>query len=292
MIFIRTIWYHFCKNILTLLSDKVFLQLIFFIDFLRFGFKYRILNLTNPKTFSEKINFLKLYHRNPNGAILADKVAVRGFVKDQIGNKYLIPLLGVYNDFSSIDFDKFPKKFVMKTNHGSGWNFLCVDKNSLNKKHISKNFKRWLSWNAFYLSREWQYKGIEPKIICEEMLQYEIYDYKVYCFHGEPEYIQIDLNRFSKHERIIYDTNWNRQEFSILYPKSSMNIKKPNKLEEMLMISRKLSKELIFSRIDLYLHNDDIFFGEITLHPEGGNCPVVPNSFDGKMADKLNLQNI
>ena len=112
------------------------------------------------------------------------------------------------------------------------------------------------------------------------MVKYEICDYKIYCFNGNPEYIQVDLNRFSNHERIIYNTDWLRQDFSVLYPTSSIELAKPDKLDEMLNISRKLSEGLIFSRIDLYLHDNRIYFGEITLHPEGGNCPIIPEALD------------
>ena len=278
-----------CKTVLIILPDKWFFQLSYFIDHLRFGYKYRPLNLIFPKTFSEKISYLKLHYRHDLGSLVADKVAVREYIKKKIGEEYLIPLLAVYDNASQIIFGDLPQSFVLKTNHGSGWNIVCKNKDLLNKKDAINNLNRWLSWNAYYLSREWQYKNIKPMILCEQMLEYEINDYKIFCFNGKPEYIQVDLNRFSGHKRIFYNTNWHRQDFSLLYPISSINLGKPEKLDEMLNIARKLSIGFIFSRIDLYLHDNKIYFGEITLHPEGGNCPITPELFDYMMSDKLKI---
>mgnify|MGYP001971359802 CR=1 FL=1 len=268
------------------------MNLLWLIDSIRFNLSYKKLNFSDPQNFSEKLNYLKKFYRNKFANTVADKVRVRSYVKDRIGKKYLVPLIKIYNNASEIDFNELPQKFILKTNHGSGWNIICENKNLLDEQVVKRKFERWLSWNAYYLFREWQYKSINPKILCEKLLEYEIKDYKVYCFHGKPEYIQVDSGRFSNHTRIIYNTNWVRQDFSILYPAGDDKIEKPKKLNEMLSISEKLSQDFIFSRIDLYINENNIFFGEITLHPEGGICPIFPSKADKIFSDKLKLDEI
>lgn len=287
--YIRFIWYYICKYILLHLSDSIFYNLLGFITHARFGKKYRWMNLRSPVTFNEKVNYLKVNRPQIDGTLWADKVAVREYVSEKIGEKYLIPLHGVYSDAREIDFDKLPKGFALKTNHGSGWNIICNDKNKLDKNKSVTKLNKWLKYNAYYLSREWQYKDIKPKIMCEELLVYDIYDYKFFCFHGKPKIIQVDVDRFTNHTRAFFDENWNRLDFSLTYPQTEKEIEKPEQYEEMYKIASVLAANTIFLRIDLYIHNDKVFFGEITLHPEGGFAPFIPEKYNKVIGELINI---
>lgn len=256
---------------------------------MRLGFKFSFLNLANPRSFNEKLNYLKSLPLNDEHTMLADKVLVRDHIIKKIGEKYLVPILGVYVHPEEIDFDKLPDSFILKTNHGSGWNLICKDKKAFDKKRAIKLFRRWLSFNAYYLSREKQYKNIKPLILCEQLLEYEIYDYKFFCFRGEPEFVQVDIDRFSNHKRAFFNLKWEKLTFSIRYAISEKDIPKPLQLEEMVKIASALSKDLVFSRIDLYVHNDQVFFGEITLIPGGGNEPFLPMEYDFKIGKLITL---
>ncbi len=254
---------------------------------------YGFPDLKNPKTFNEKTLWLKQNVRDKLGTIIADKYKVRNYVKKKIGNKYLIPLINIYKDEKEINFEALPNKFVLKPNHGSGWIIFCENKEKINQKYIKYICKRWLKMNFYYMSREWQYKNIEPKILCEEYLSSqeneELMDYKIFCFNGTPKYIQIDVDRFTNHKRCFYDTHWNKIPFTTYYPRSNRDIPKPSKLNEMLLISKILSENFIFSRIDLYYPKNEIFFGEITLHHGGGYEPFLPSYYDLILGKELIL---
>ncbi|MDX1940148.1 MAG: ATP-grasp fold amidoligase family protein [Saprospiraceae bacterium] len=248
------------------------------------------MDLENPKSFNEKINYLKLHTRYDLASIVADKYRVREYVKGKIGETYLIPLIGIYKKAEDIAFHELPNQFALKTNHGSGWNVICREKSNLNIKRVVKKLNTWLNFNAYYLSREYQYKDIKALILCEELLRYNIEDYKFFCFEGEPKFIQVDVGRFTYHERAYYDLDWNLLPFSICYPITGKDLLRPEKLEEMISISKKLACDFFFSRIDLYLHNDKIFFGEITLFPEGGSGPFIKKDQDFMVGEYLELK--
>jgi hypothetical protein len=245
------------------------------------------MKIREPIVFNEKINHIKLYRRPVNGSLLADKYAVREFVRSKVGEEYLIPLIGMYSNANQIFWDDLPEQFVLKTNHGSGWNVICTDKSKLDFRKVKSKLNRWLSQNAFYLSREYQYKSIKPCIVCEELLGYNINDYKIFCFNGVPKVIQVDIGRFSRHERAFFDLNWNSLPFTICYPKASVIPERPLKLDEMIEVSTKLSEGLEFVRVDLYESQNRVFFGEITLCPEGGKGPVIPETFNHILGDML-----
>lgn len=287
--YIRNVYYVLSRYLFIYLPDKQFYRLTAFITFKRFGFKYYPFNLDNPTSFNEKLNYLKINMQNPLGKIVADKIAVREYVKDKVGEKYLIPILGVYESPDNIPFDLLPKSFVLKTNHGSGWNIVCPDKAKLNVRQARKNLQRWLRYNAYYISREYQYRDIQPAILCESFLRFNIEDYKFFCFNGEPKFVQIDIGRFTKHERAYYNVEWEKLDFSICYPISEEEIEKPTQLEEMLQVVKSLSKDFLFARVDLYLHNDQIFFGEITMFPEGAHGPFLRNEDDFRVGELLDL---
>ena len=233
------------------------------------------LNLDNPKTFNEKIQWLKLNDSTPLKTQLADKYLVREWVKNKIGEKYLIPLLGVWDDFDDINFNSLPRQFVLKANHGCAYNIIVKDKTTFNKDDARNKFKLWLRENfAFKFGLEMHYKNIQPKIIAEEYLENidgEVYDYKIFCFNGKAKYIQIILGRSANYQMVFFDTEWKRQDFITNNTLYNGDIPKPKNLSEMLEKAEVLAKNFNFVRVDFYILNDDsIKFGEMTFTPFSG----------------------
>jgi hypothetical protein len=285
----KEIWYFLCKSLFLLIPDRLFCQFTFMVTNMRLGFRYYWLNLNNPNSFNEKLNYLKLHQRNPLGTIVADKYAVREYVKAKLGEDILIPLLGVYEKASLIPFDTLPDQFVLKANHGSGWNIFCKNKSELNTVRVARILDGWLKKNAFYLSREYQYREIRPLVLCEQLLGHNIKDYKIFCNRGIPFMIQVDVDRFINHRRSFFDLEWNLQDFGIRYQVSSSEIQRPENLDEMLTIAKRLSEDFIFSRIDLYSVDGKVYFGEITLFPGGGNEPFLQTSQDFALGNMVTL---
>ena len=234
------------------------------------------LNLSNPKKFNEKLQWLKLYDRNPKYTNLTDKFKVRKYISKTIGQEYLIPLLGVYNSYDEIDFNKLPNEFVLKPNHTSGDIFICKDKSKIDYGKLEKEVNNWLKKNYYWTSREWIYKNIKPRIICEKYMVdesgTELKDYKFMCFNGEPRIIQVMSGRNNGSYNINhFDLEWNKIEIPRKGHKESAKIiKKPENLERMISISKELSNSISFVRIDFYNIEGRIYFGEITLFPASG----------------------
>lgn len=176
------------------------------------------MDINNPTTYSQKIQWLKLYDPCPIRTRLTDKVLVREWIKEKIGEEYLIPIYGVYNSFDEIDFESLPNQFVIKTNHASGWNEIVKDKSNINKKQLKKKFDRWMRMNyAFWSEYEIHYSDIVPKIVIEKYMEDssgELTDYKFLCFNDKPEFVWVDFDRFNNHKRNVYDMNWKLQEWS------------------------------------------------------------------------------
>lgn len=288
-LFKKHLWYLLCRYILVVIPDRYFVQFTSFVTYKRLGFRYKKLNLKHPVSFNEKLTFLKINKYHNDYSEFADKVQVRKYVEETIGPKYLVPVIKIFNSVEEINFDLLPTSFVLKTNHGSGWNLICRDKNLLDENKVKRQFKRWLKYNAFYLTREYQYKQIKPAILCEEMLEYNLYDYKFFCFDGEPKIIQVDVDRFTNHRRAFFNTKWEKQNFSIRYPVSEKAIEKPSNLNEMISVCKKLSALFGFVRVDLYLVDGCIYFGELTFTPGGGNEPFNPVEYDYIFGRFLNI---
>ena len=251
------------------------------------------LNLKNPKTFNEKIIWLKIHHRYNNAHILTDKVLVKDFVSQAIGDKYVIPNIVVYDCVEQIDFACLPDSFVLKANHGSGWNIICNNKSALDIQETKRKLNEWLRTNYYTTGKEYQYRDIEPKILCEIYLENSpedpLIDYKIFCFSGNPLFIQVDLDRLTNHSRNFYNLNWELMPFTTLYPLGKKILPKPDSLDEMLTIARRLSQGLVFSRIDLYFYKKRVFFGEITLGHGGGFEPFIPRKYDLILGQHVNL---
>ncbi|MFW6015996.1 MAG: ATP-grasp fold amidoligase family protein [bacterium] len=276
------------KKIFSLVSDKIYLKIIYRLK------TRKKLNLNNPETFNEKLQWLKLYDRNPEYTKLVDKYEVRKYIANTIGEKYLIPLIGVWDKFEDIDFSTLPNQFVLKCTHDSGGIVICKDKSTFDidaaRQKINKSLKR----NYYYHGREWPYKNVKPRIICEKYMVdesgIELKDYKFFCFSGKPKIIQVDFNRYRGHKRNLYDKDWNYIPMSIKYPTNSdVKIKKPNKLKDMLMFATLLSKNCPHVRVDFYSMNDSIFFGELTLYPGSGCEEFTPESYDYILGSWLEL---
>ena len=253
----------------------------------------KVLNLDHPKTFNEKIQWLKLYDRNPLKTKLADKYMVRDYIKEKIGTGYLVPLLGVWNNFEDIDFDKLPDQFVLKCNHGSGCNVIVHDKSKLDISNTRMKFELWLKKNfAFTNGFELQYKDIPPKIIAEKYLENEndeLWDYKFFCFNGKVKFIQVDRQRYVNHVRRFYSVEWKPYSFLSKYPLDNHILEKPAKLEEMLDIVQKLAEGFLHVRVDLYSVKDNIYFGEMTFSHESGVPKWTPDFVDEEIGKYIKL---
>ena len=252
------------------------------------------LNLKNPVFYSEKIQWLKLYEVKENYSQYVDKLEVRSFVKEKIGEDHLIPLIGIYNSVSEIDWKSLPDKFVLKCTHGSGSNIVCEDKSKLNYKDSSRKLKKWVERNYYWYGRSKPYKNIKPRIIAEEYMVddsgFELKDYKIFCFNGEPKIIQVDYSHFTNNKRNIYDTEWNYLPVSFLYNSDpNVAINKPKNLSKMLDIARTLSNSFVHVRIDLYVVFDKIYFGEMTFFPESGFGEFEPSTFSKEMGNYIKI---
>jgi len=252
-----------------LIPDRPYLKLM-----------YRIktkchLDLDHPVGYNQKLQWLKLYWHDPLATKCADKLAVRDYVAQTIGPAYLNEIYGVYKDYASIRFDELPESFVLKTNHGSGSLILCPNKSQLDHQAAAKKFKKWMRMNYAWIAREWMYKEITPRILAEKLMVDDDgqppRDYKIYCFHGEPKLIIVILDRFKVPKESNYDLDWNFIDLQVKYESDKNNpLEKPPQLDEMLRVCRALSKPFPHVRVDLYLVNGQIKFGELTYFTTGG----------------------
>lgn len=279
------------KKSLRFLPDKSYIKLYYR---LRVG---RKLNMNNPTTLNEKLQWLKFNYRFPLQSIVSDKLLVREYVNDKIGEKYLIPLIGSWKKYDDIDFSLLPEKFVLKCNHDSGGLVVCNDKEKLNHIEAKRKIEKSLNSNFYYIGREYQYRNIKPMILCEKFISDNgnvPMDYKIYCFNGVPDVILVCKDRFSKNTHrasyYFFDQEWQFQPLN----KGDENIKnvdiqKPKNLDEMIEIAKKLSKDFVFARIDLYNVDGKIYFGEITLSPNSGFDPDIKYETDLMFGQKLEI---
>ncbi|WP_404330363.1 ATP-grasp fold amidoligase family protein [Mesobacillus maritimus] len=272
--------------------DNIYLKLY---SRLRTG---KSVNLKKPKSFNDKINWIKLYDRKPIMTICADKLKVREFVKEKIGEDVLVPLLWYGDNPQEIPFEKFPNSFVLKTNNASGTNIIVNDKGSMDKAKVVEQLSTWLSQDFYHPKREWVYKDIPPKIICESFLEQdddkELRDYRFFCFNGVPKFISVDfsITDKSKTRRNLYDLEWNLMDAEISYPRElNMKLKKPEKLEEMIELSKKLAEGFPHVRIDFYYINKKILFGEMTFYHQSGLGEFRPQEFGDTLGGWLHLPN-
>ena len=249
-------------------------------------------DVRKPKTFTEKLHWLNIYYKKEILRDLADKYLVRNYVKYHIGNKYLNSLYSVYRNSEEIDFSDLPNSFVIKCSHGSGMNIFVEDKNKISIPDTKKQLNKWLKEDRSKPGREWFYSGRPRRIIIEKLLlnnQNQIpEDIKIFCFNGKPKMIQVDLNRFSRHTRAMFDINWNRLPVEYLYMAPKEDIPKPKDLDKILYLAKCLSKNLPFVRTDFY-SLPRVFFGEMTFFPGAGTEPFRPSKWDLKIGEWFDL---
>lgn len=255
----------------------------------------RKLNWDSPQSYTEKIQWSKFNDNSEFKTILSDKFLVRDWVKSKIGEEYLIPLLGVWDEFSEINFDKLPSQFVLKTNHGSGSVVIVKDKSALDLKETQKKFDSWMKTDFAYTTGfELHYSAIKRKIIAEKYLETELgelQDYKFLCFNGTPYYCWVDVGRFNKHTRNVYDLEWNLQEWNQhLYGNYQGNLPKPDNFDQMIKIAKILCKGFRHVRVDLYSVNNNIYFGEMTFTNGCGFDKIVPDKYDFILGDLWNIE--
>lgn len=252
----------------------------------------RPINWDNPQTYNEKINWEKMNLHDDRRALLADKKLVRTWVAERIGEEHLTKHYGVWDRPEEIDFDMLPRKFVLKANNGSGRNILVTDKEKMNVSKIFTELNYWMDSNYMFEAFEMHYGDIKPCIIAEEYLDgmaETLYDYNIYCFHGEPKYVWcIKGSHRPECTATFYDTNWNMQSFSYGYPLDIYPAPKPEKLEEMLELTKILCKDFEHVRVDWYMMpNGRLLFGEMTFQTWGGMRRFIPEKYDKVMGDLI-----
>lgn len=271
------------KNFFFFLSDKLFLKWKFKI---LMGYK---LDLNNPQTFNEKLQWLKLYDRKPTYTKMVDKYEAKEYVKNIIGEEHIIKTLGIYNSFEEIDFEKLPNQFVIKPTHTSGDVYICTDKSNINYKELENKIKKWLKRKYFYIHREWPYKNVKPRIIIEEYLsdlkEGSLLDYKIFMFNEKLAYFLICSDRNTNLKFTFFDKNG---KFINMTQDGEPNDKKLS-LPDNYTMAKRISKGTIESRIDFYDINGKIYFGEITFFDSAGFGKFEPNEWDKKIGDMLKL---
>lgn len=253
------------------------------------------LDLNNPKTFNEKLQWIKLHNRDPLYTKLVDKYEVRGYVAETIGEEHLIPLLGVWDNVDDIDFNKLPDQFVLKCTHDSGGLIICRDKPKLDIKTAKKKIKSCLKFNYYWAWREWPYKNVRPRIIAEKYMvdesKTELKDYKLFCFNGIPKALFVATERgIHQTKADFFDTEFKHLPLKQGYPNNMQRqIIKPKGFGEMLFLAEKLTTNLVFCRVDFYDINGHVYFGELTLTHFSGLKPFEPKEWDYKFGDWINL---
>lgn len=256
------------------------------------------LNLSNPKTFNEKLQWLKLHDRKPEYTMMVDKYAVRKYIADTIGEEYLIPLLGVWDNPDDIDFDALPNQFVLKCNHNSGLGMcICKDKSKLNIEKVKAGLRKGLGQDYYLTCREWPYKDVPRKIVCEKYMTdsrtNDLYDYKFFCFGGEVKCFKVDYDRFIEHHANYFDKNGNILPFgeADLPPIYDKNIKMTKNLKKMCELAEKLTAGKPFLRADFYDVEGKIYFGELTFYPASGMGKFTDDSWNECLGKWLKLSN-
>ena len=289
------------KIFLRLLIKLDVLRIIRFSDeiYLKIYYNYKLgkkLNLDNPRTFDEKLQWLKLYDRNPKYTKMVDKFEVKKYISSLIGEEYIIPTIAVYNNFDEINFDELPNKFVMKCTHDSGGNVICQDKSKLNMKAVRKKINKSLKKNYFYIGREWPYKDVKPRIIIEKYMENRstngLNDYKVHCFNGKPEFTLVCSDRYFKEitKYTYFDNNWKVMELTEGGHPIDATIKKPDNLEKMLEFSKLIVKDIPHARVDWYEINGKLYFGEVTFFTNSGFEKFEPDEWNYKLGEMIDLK--
>ena len=279
------------RGLFNWLPDKPYLKLVYR------GELGKKLNLEHPQTFNEKLQWLKLYDRNPLYQQMVDKYEVKQCIANRIGQEYTIPTIGLWSSVEEIHFDELPDQFVLKCTHDSGSVIICKDKRYFNKEDAKGKLSFHMKKSTYWFGREWPYKGLVPRIIVEPYLKdsnksQDLADYKVHCFNGIPKLILVCKDRFSSDgiTEDFYDAQW--KHLQVRRPdieNAKGDIPCPEGLNEMLLVSQELSKGISFLRVDFYLVDHHPYIGELTFFPASGLKPFIPDAFDAEMGSWLQL---
>ncbi len=280
------------KNIIKL-SDKKFLDICF-----RY-YLHKKIDWNNPKTYNEKLQWLKIYDRKDIYTKMVDKYDAKKYVANIIGDEYIIPTIGIYNKFDDIDFEKLPNKFVMKCTHDSGGLVICKDKKYFNKKQAKKKLEKCLKINYYNCWREWPYKNVKPRIIVEKYMENKdtdgLNDYKFFCFDGKVKLLFIATDRINEHDETkfdFYDENFNHLPIKNGHPNAKTPPKKPKNFEKMKELAEILSKGIPHLRVDFYEINGKIYFGELTFSHWAGMVPFEPEKYDMLLGTWIDLKKV
>lgn len=272
------------------LPDKLYLQIMYYKHFRKF------INFKNPVTFNEKLQWLKIYDRKPEYTTMVDKYLAKEYVAEKIGSEYIIPTLGVWERAEDIDFDALPNQFVLKCNNDSGGIVICKDKSTLNKEEAVRLLSSRLKNNGFWYGREWPYKNVKPCILAEKYMEDskdgELTDYKIHVFNGCPRFVLVCKNRYGEHgmSETFLTTEWDRMSMRRAnQPDSSEEIPKPARFEKMLDLAAALAKDIPFLRVDFYVVDQRLYFGELTFYPASGFKSFEPTDWDEKLGGYLSL---
>lgn len=280
------------RKLSRLIPDRIYLQIVYFRHFKKF------IDFDNPKTFNEKIQWLKLNYRKEEYTNLVDKYRAKQYITKLIGEEYVIPTLGVWKNVDDIDFKSLPEKFVLKCNNDSGGIVICKNKKDFDEVKAKSFLKERLKNNGYWYGREWPYKNVKPCIIAEKYMEdsisKDLKDYKFFCFNGSMEFFDIDIDRFIEHRSNYYDRNGNFLPFGKTYcpPDYTKKIEMPKNLDKMIELAETISHNTVLSRIDFYEIDGQVYFGEITFYPGSGFSPFTDEKWDYKLGDMIDLPNI
>ena len=295
-LFVRTlkhlVWMLNRGKLLHVVPDSAYLKMMYMLEL---GQK---LDLDNPKTFNEKLQWLKINDRKPIYTTMVDKYEVKSYVANLIGEEYLIPTLGVWDSFDDIEFDSLPNAFVLKCTHDSGGLVICKNKKDFNISEAKKKIEQCLKFNFYWHGREWPYKDVKPRIIAEPYIVdkelTELRDYKFFCFSGRVKLLKIDFNRFTNHQANYYSRDCKLLpvgETALPYD-AKKEIKFPSQYEKMVSLAEKLSTDIPFVRVDFYQANEKVLFGEITFYPTSGFGKWSDDNYDVLFGEWIDLNSI
>lgn len=274
---------------MSILPDKVYLSLIYAIRM------KKIMNWNNPKSFSEKLQWMKVYDHNPLYTKLVDKYEMKEYVDQMIGPGHTVPTLGIWESVNEVDFSKLPERFVIKGTHDSGSVIICKDRSTFDEKRTRTKLQNSLDTNLYYLSREWPYKHVPHRIIAEEYMESKdkstLTEYKLFCFDGEVKMVLVCKGLAHSNQRTndFCDLNLDRYPFTSLFPNSQGDLKKPEQYDELLQYASVLSKGLPEVRVDAYVFDDKIYFGELTFFHNSGIRRFEPDEWDYKIGEWVKL---
>ena len=279
----------FFKKTSPIYSDKFYIKSLF-----RVTMGYKI-NLKTPQTFNEKLNWLKLYYRKPLFNVLADKIEVKKYVAEKIGNQYVVPTYRVWDKVEDVDFNSLPNQFVIKCNHCSGGMVICKDKEKLNIDEAKEILRKGLNYNYYWICREWPYKDIKPRILADKYLDdgtgNELRDYKFWCFDGKPKYMYCTIKGKNVYEN-FYDMEFKPIEINHGFPRHIPEFDKPSNFELMKDLASKLSEDIPFVRVDFFDVNGHVYFGEFTFYDWAGFYPFKTKEMDFELGKLLTLPNV